>query len=154
NQLHGSAYYDYNGSALNARNFFASTVPARVYNDYSVHAGGPNPKNKTFFFPDYEHSRNHLAAIINASTPFSPWRSGHFSGLLPRPIVKDTSTGHPFPNNQIPTSRLNATSLKAQSYFYPLPNFGSATTQSGNYRAQNPVTQVFKVVDGRLDHNF
>src|SRR3981081_3025624 len=44
--------------------------------------------------------------------------------------------------------------LKAQSFFYPLPNFGSPTTQSGNFRAQYPGIALFKVVDGRIDHNF
>ncbi len=154
NQFHGSAYYDYNGTALNARNFFSSTVPARVYNDYAVHVGGPIRKNKTFFFADFEDSSNHLAAIINASTPLVPWRTGDFSGLLPKTALKDPFTGQPFPDNQIPQSLLNPTSLKAQSFFYPLPNFGGPTTQSGNYRAQDPATQIFKVVDGRIDHNF
>jgi hypothetical protein len=60
NQLHGSAYYDFNGSALNARNFFSNTVPFRVYNNYAVSAGGPIRKNKTFFFGDFEDSSNHL----------------------------------------------------------------------------------------------
>jgi hypothetical protein len=58
--LHGSAYYDFNGSALNARNFFSNTVPFRVYNNYAVSAGGPIRKNKTFFFGDFEDSSNHL----------------------------------------------------------------------------------------------
>lgn len=154
NQLHGGAYYDYNGTALNARNFFSSTVPARVYNDFAVNVGGPIRRNKTFFFADFEDSSNHLAALINASTPLVPWRTGDFSGLLPKVVLKNPFTGQPFPNNQIPTSLLNATSLKAQSFFYPLPNFGGPTTQSGNYRAQDPATQVFKVVDGRIDQNF
>ena len=154
NQLHGSAYYDYNGSALNARNFFANTVPFRVYNNYAVSVGGPIRKNKTFFFADFEDSSNHLASVINASTPLVPWRTGDFSGLLGKVTLKNPFTGEPFPNNQIPASLLSPTSLKAQSFFYPLPNFGSPTTQSGNFRAQYPGTQVFKVVDGRIDHNF
>ena len=155
NQLHGSAYYDYNGAALNARNFFANTVPFRVYNDYAISAGGPIRKNKTFFFADFEDSSNHIASIVNASTPLVPWRTGDFSGLLSTGItLKDPFTGQPFPNNQIPASLLNPTSLKAQSFFYPLPNFGSPTQQSGNYRALYPGYQIFKVVDGRVDHNF
>lgn len=154
NQLHGSAYYDYNGSALNTRNFFSNTVPFRVYNNYAVSVGGPIRKNKTFFFADFEDSSNHLASLINASTPLVPWRTGDFSGLLGKTVLKDPFTGQPYPNNQIPASQLNPTSLKAQSFFYPVPNFGSATTQSGNFRAQDPGSQVFKVVDGRIDHNF
>ena len=58
NAFHGSLYYDYNGSRLNARNFFAETVPFGVYNDFAGSIGGPIRKNKTFFFADYEGSRN------------------------------------------------------------------------------------------------
>jgi hypothetical protein len=155
NQLHGSAYYDYNGRLLNARNFFSNTVPFRVYNNYAVSAGGPIRKNGTFFFGDFEDSSNHIASVINASTPLVPWRTGDFSGLLSRGIVlKNPFTGQNFPNNQIPANLLNPTSLKAQDFLYPLPNFGSPTTQSGNFRTQHPGSQVFKVVDGRIDHNF
>src|SRR3984893_16039238 len=105
NQFHGSAYYDYNGRALNARNFFSNTVPFRVYNDYAVSAGGPIRRNKTFFFADFEDSSNHVANIINASTPLAAWRTGDFSSLLSRNIVlKNPFTGQPFPNNQIPAN--------------------------------------------------
>src|SRR5262249_54719352 len=42
NQFHGSLYYDYNGSALNARDFFATSVPFNVYNDFAGSIGGPS----------------------------------------------------------------------------------------------------------------
>ena len=69
NQYHGSLYYDYNGSALNARDFFATSVPFGVYNDFAGSIGGPIRKNKTFFFADYEGSRNHRATVVNDNTP-------------------------------------------------------------------------------------
>jgi hypothetical protein len=114
---------------------FATTVPARVYNDYSVHAGGPIRKNKTFFFADFENSSNHLAALINAALlcPGAPELQ-----RLPRTVLKDPSTGQPFPDNQIPQSRLNPTSLKAQSFFYRCPiRLGYHPIR--NYRAQYPL---------------
>ena len=57
NDLHGGGYWDYNGNRLNARNFFARTVPFRVYHNFAASLGGPIKKNKLFFFIDYEGSR-------------------------------------------------------------------------------------------------
>lgn len=155
NQFHGSAYYDYNGSALNARDFFANKVPFRVYNNYALSLGGPIKKNKAFFFADYEDSRNHIENVINANTPLAPWRTGDFSGLLSQGVViTNPFTGQAFQNNQIPASFINPTSQKIQNFFYPLPNFGSPDQQSGNYRALRHGSLDFKVVDGRVDYNF
>ena len=101
NLFHGSLYYDYNGSRLNARNFFAATVPFGVYNDFAGSIGGPIKKNKTFFFADYEGSRNHSAAVVKDNTPLAAWRTGDFSSLLASgKIVKNPFTGQPFPNNR------------------------------------------------------
>src|SRR5712691_948746 len=46
NDFHGGAFWDYNGSRLNARNFFSATVPFRVYHNFAAFAGGPIKKNK------------------------------------------------------------------------------------------------------------
>ena len=40
NELHGSAFYNYNGNALNARDFFADSTPFRVYNNFGGGVGG------------------------------------------------------------------------------------------------------------------
>ena len=158
NQIHGSLYYDYNGNALNTRNFFSSQVPFRVYNDFAASVGGPIKKDKTFYFVDYEGSREKAQTVIAANTPLEAWRTGDFSGLLSQGVVLENPyTGEAFSNNQIPSGLLNSVSLKAQAYFYPLPNYGSSTLQSGNWRGLRPGQNGFTHyddVDGRLDHNF
>src|SRR5881296_1136133 len=54
NEFHGTAFYNYNGNALNARNFFSDSTPFRVYNNFGGSLGGPIKRNKAFFFADYE----------------------------------------------------------------------------------------------------
>jgi hypothetical protein len=155
NSFHGSAYYDYNGSALNARSFFASTVPFVAYNNFSASIGGPIRHNKTFFFADYEGSRKHNVAVLASNAPLSDWRNGDFSGLLASgKTIKNPFTGQPFPGNVIPSSLINPTSQKLQNYFFPGPNCGAAGLQAGNYCAQLPTFSDFNIWDGRVDHYF
>jgi hypothetical protein len=155
NLFHGSLYYDYNGSALNARNFFAATVPFTVYNDFAGSVGGPIKKNKTFFFMDYEGSRNRTSDVVADNTALAPWRTGDFSGLLGSgKVVKNPFTGLPFPNNVIPSSLISPVAQGLQSYFYPQPNCGAPGLQAGNWCGNLPARSDFNIVDGRLDHYF
>jgi len=155
NLFHGSLYYDYNGSALNARNFFSATVPFTVYNDFAGSIGGPIRKNKTFFFADYEGSRNRRSTVVAGNTPLAAWRNGDFSGLLASGrIVKNPLTGQPFPNNIIPTGMINSVSQKLQDYFYPQPNCGAFGAQARNWCGNLPSRSDFNIIDGRVDHYF
>lgn len=155
NLFHGSLYYDYNGSALNARDFFAATVPFAVYNNFAASVGGPIRKNKTFFFADYEGSRNHRSAVVKDNTPLTAWRTGDFSGLLAGgKTVKNPLTGQPFPGNIIPLNLINPVSQKLQDFFYPQPNCGAPGQAAGNWCGNLPATTDFNIVDGRLDHYF
>jgi len=154
NSFHGSAYYDFNGSSLNSRSFFAKTVPFVVYNDFAVSMGGPIRKNKTFFFADYEGSRKHNVAVLASNAPLPSWQNGDFSGLLPGKVLKNPFDGTIFPNNQIPASLINPVSVKLQNYFFPSPNCGAPGLQAGNYCAQLPTFSDFNIWDGRVDHYF
>jgi len=154
NQFHGGGFWDYNGNELNARNFFSATVPFRVYHDFAASLGGPIRKNKTFFFLDYEGSREAASTVVVGNTPLPEWRNGDFSGLST--TVKDPTTGLPFPGNMVPQSRMSPVSLKAQTYFYPLPNYGPPGLQSGNWRGLEPGQTGFTHFDNfdvRVDHN-
>jgi hypothetical protein len=155
NELHGSAFWDYNGNKLNARDFFATSAPFRVYHDFGGSIGGPIRKDKTFFFGDYEGSREAAAVVVTGNTPLPAWRSGDFSGLS-TPVI-DPLTGQQFPGNKIPASRISQAALNVQNFFYPLPNYGPSGLQAGNWRGQFPAQTGFTHFDDfgiRVDQNF
>jgi hypothetical protein len=155
NLFHGSLYYDYNGNRLNARDFFSQSVPFAVYHDFAGSIGGPIRKNKTFFFTDYEGSRNHGAAVLTLNTPLAPWRTADFSGLLASgKVVKNPFTGEPFENNIIPSNMISPVSQKLQDIFFPQPNCGSAATTARDWCGNLPRSTDFNIVDGRVDHYF
>jgi len=67
NSFHGNATYGYNGTVLNANDWFGNAAnsprPHAVNNTYAVSAGGPIVKNKLFFFADYEGLRMILPGV-------------------------------------------------------------------------------------------
>ncbi|MEP7336975.1 MAG: TonB-dependent receptor, partial [Acidobacteriota bacterium] len=71
NQLHGRLWEFHRNAALNARNFFATTNPPLVFNQFGGNAGGPIIKDKTFYFGSYESTRNAAgrAASFQVETP-------------------------------------------------------------------------------------
>jgi hypothetical protein len=154
NNFHGAIFENYNGSAFNARNYFSTSVPFRVYNDFGVAIGGPILKNKLFFFGDYEGSRESTAVVDTLNVPLQQWQAGNFNNISTP--VKNPYTGQAYQGNQIPTNQINAVSQKIQSLYFLAPNYGSPTLQAGNYRAlfhpgNNGVT-IYNRFDSRVDY--
>ena len=137
NSLHGTAFWDYNGGALNARNFFAARAPFRVYNNFAASLGGPIIKNRLFLFGDYEGSRESVTTTLLESVPLTAWKAGNFSSGITRQLT-DPRTGQPFPGNVIPASRISPVSQSIQSYAYPDPNNGAPGATANNWTAQYP----------------
>lgn len=92
NQIHGSAYEFLRNQALDANNWFNNQagvdLPARRYNQFGGTVGGPiiiphlyNGKDKTFFFFDYQATRDHSASSFNAGVPSAAERAGDFSEI-------------------------------------------------------------------------
>jgi hypothetical protein len=155
NDFHGAAFWDYNGNALNARNFFSPTVPWRVYNNFGASAGGPIIKNKLFFFADYEGSREAAKGTLVETVPLPAWRTGDFTSLGSQ-VVRDPTTGQPFPGNMIPSNRISPVSNAVQNYIFPLPNTGATGSLNNNW-TKNVISQTgfthYNRLDTRADYN-
>lgn len=145
NEFHGMAWDYYSTPWFRARDPFAPTRGTGVNHAPGFQVGGPivlpkiyDGRNRSFFFFSFETSRgSEIQQLINPTVPLAPWRAGDFSALASRTVIRDPTTNTPFPDNRIPTSRLNPVSLKIQEKFYPLPNFGDTSVLSSqNYRTQ------------------
>ena len=122
NKLHGALFEFLRNEKLNARNFFANTVPPFKRNQYGGTVGGPVIKDKTFFFFSYQGTRDRSApGAQTANVPSAAERGGNFSGLS-RAITDPADGNRPFPNNAIPASRLSQPAQKFLEAFVPLPN--------------------------------
>ena len=140
NELHGSLFDYYSTPWFRAKGFFDSARSTGISHLPGGSVGGPvwipkiyNGRNKTFFFYSETSRGSARQDRLNPTVAPVPWRTGDFSSVA-TPIL-DPLTGQPFPNNRIPTDRLNAVSLKIQSKFFPQPNFGDPNTfHTQNYR--------------------
>ena len=77
NDFHGEAYDYFRNNILDARNFFATTGPAPEFrfNDFGGNIGGPIRKEKTFFFLNYEGSRQRIGITGSGTVPSALERS-------------------------------------------------------------------------------
>jgi hypothetical protein len=143
------------GEAYTIRNGDQHLDPASKMKNYGGAIGGPvvipklyNGRNKTFFFADLELERNFTVGNGYVTMPTVGMRTGDFSQALVQktlgtninggailenmifdPTTEQTVNGQvtrtPFPNNVIPTSRLNAVALTIQNNWLPLPTNGN-----------------------------
>jgi Carboxypeptidase regulatory-like domain len=131
NEFHGNAFEFFRNDVLNARNFFAASIPENRYNDFGYDIGGPIKKDRLFFFWSEEWRRiiqsggTHLAVVPTAAE-----RNGDFSALLgganPQ-LIKNPTTGVPYPNNIIPQSQLDPNAQLLLKTYYPQPIPGYST---------------------------
>jgi hypothetical protein len=120
NEIHGTAFEFLRNGAVNARNFFAPRHDGLKRNQFGGSAGGPIAKNKLFFFGTYQGTRvRDLPEGRQSFVPTAQERAGDFSSLSKR--LTDPVTRQPFPNNQIPASRLNSVARYVLKWV-PLPN--------------------------------
>lgn len=185
NEFHGSFFEFFRNSVLNANNFFANRdgLPRGSFksNQFGGTFGGPLLRQTTFFFVDYDGTRQSRQSVATLTVPTPDMRRGDFSALL-GPQLRDAASNplfdrqgrpilagqiydpcprlepdgtcasqpfrEPFPNNIIPSDRLNPTAL-AVLRFLPLPNrpgLAQNFASSGADRLRNDQFDV------RIDH--
>jgi len=79
NQFHGSIFEFLRNSALDARNFFDSSIPPFKRNQFGASAGGPLHKDRTFVFGAYEGIRQSLGITSVVTVPSPAARDGNLS---------------------------------------------------------------------------
>jgi hypothetical protein len=87
NTFHGNAYGLWNGSALNAKNFFTAleggTKPDTQVVHYGGSLGGPVRESRLFFFADFEQIRIQVPIATTVTVP-TPAFEQHVLSQLPR----------------------------------------------------------------------
>lgn len=156
NQFHGMIS-EYNRNRVTAaKNYFAGASPLPKYNrnEFGGNVSGPiliphlyNGRDRSFFFFNYEGFRRRQASTLSSQMPTVKERSGDFSEIA-TPII-DPLTQTPFPNNQIPASRLNAVTVALQNALYPLPNRAGTGV---NLIENVPLAENVDRYSFRLDH--
>src|SRR5581483_2483193 len=114
-------------------------------NQFGVGVGGPVRKNRTFYFVNFDALRGRDGFSQYGTVPTLSERQGNFvnTGITPF----DPFTGKPFPNNVIPTNKIDPLSAKVLALF-PQPNsIGTA----GNYFGQPVERDSNTQFNGRLD---
>src|SRR5438094_8967457 len=85
NDFHGSAYEFFRNDKLNANNYFNNQAGIKIapvrWNDFGFTVGGPIRKNRTFFFFDFEGTRQSISVTKNAGVPSALERTGDFGEL-------------------------------------------------------------------------
>lgn len=161
-RLQGSVTYTIGGSPLNASPF-ALRGEEREEEDYlsqrfGATLGGPiripglyDGTRRTSFSANYNGNRSDEIFDTYSTVPTGAIRRGDFSSLLAAGIiVRDPATGQPFPNNQIPESRIDPAAASLLR-FIPAPNLDG---DSRNFRYTTPTANVTDNFMLRVTHNF
>jgi len=143
----GDVYVFESNSDLNARPYSLTGIqPLQPVSNNATFGGsfaGPLYiphvlRNNGQFFLQYQGTRSRNESTANSVFPTEAERQGDFSQTLysaGHPVtIYDPLSGAPFPNNMIPTTRINPQALSLLQY-YPLPNIISPL----QYNFQAPV---------------
>ena len=158
NSVHGTAYEFLRNAKFDANNFFANRAgqekPPFEQNQFGGAIGGPIVAGKTFFFADYDGSRQKLGRVFVNTVPTLKMRQGDFSevGTIYDPLTTVAAGGgisrQPFPGNIVPQNRWDPVTAKLINA-YPMP----ATSALVNNLVTTPTrTQDWNQYDVRVDH--
>jgi hypothetical protein len=95
NSYHGSVYEFLRNDKLDAANWFTNQangkIPALRRNQYGLTFGGPIKKDKTFFFVDWDATREHSGHTHNAGVPSPAEKQGDFGEICRNPAQGNSS---------------------------------------------------------------
>ena len=156
-QFHGTLINIFAMKTWTHARFFAPFAPVDRQNEFGGNIGGPIKKDKIFFFSNVSGYYYHTAtAPLYLSLPTLAERGGDFSAL-PTTIYDPSTYGcagaicskDPFPNNQIPGSRISSVAKSFQSYLVA-PTNGNLLN---NYLSTLPKSLNVKNTTTKVDIN-
>jgi hypothetical protein len=142
NAFHGNLYELWNGSKLNAADFFTDATagnqkPRSTVNHFGGSLGGPVRRNRLFLFTDFEQLRIALPIVTPVTVPSAPF-AGYVLAALPRGGV-DSVTGAAYPAEpQLVPFYSNLFSLYGGARGTPLAVLGCPFDTNGSPAAGAP----------------
>lgn len=156
NQYHGGVWEYHTNSDLKTRNYFyclyscggdPNQLPKNILNQFGGMVGGPVVKNKLFFFADWERTTRRQTASALRTIANAALAQGNFAGT--GAVIYDPNTGNadgsgrtPFPNNQIPSNRIDPAAAymigllpKPNQSVFPNNYLATGTYQFNRYNA-------------------
>lgn len=159
NEYHGLLFEYLRNRVFDANDFFSNKSglkkPENVQNQFGGNFGGPILENKLFGFFNYEGTRIRRGVTRIATVPLANERIGDYSPAaaaangVSYPTIYDNTTGLPFANNQIPTSRIDPYGQKILNLF-PTAN---QPGQFNNYARTGSLIDDNDSYNGRIDWN-
>src|SRR3954454_23179160 len=169
NDLHGSGFWyrrDQRGAARDP--FSQSTpitrtngvyVPPTVWNQFGGSVGGKIQKDKTFYFTDYQGTRQKNSGSLLTRVPTAAERTGDLSALgtdFFDPGCVGTNCLAPaqrqaFAGRRIPISQLSPQAVSLLNTYIPLPNIPNAVGSNPNYSASGSGVVNWDGYDVRVD---
>ncbi len=155
NNFHGSLFYFHKNDNTDARNVLAADKAETVFNQFGGTFGGPIKRGKTFFFGDYQGTRDRRGQTNLHTIPTPEFRQGDLRQS--NTTIYDPATGNPdgtgrqpFPNNVIPENRISPISRTILNNI-PAPNRpGLGTNLDQNSTLSKDIDQF----DIKVDHRF
>jgi hypothetical protein len=145
NALHGTLWEYNRNTALGAEGFFhpaGGTRPSLNRNQYGFTIGGPILRNRTFFFADYEGTRQIQSTLTYSTLPTLAQRQGILTVPVTNPYTGDTYNA----GVKVPLTPF------AAKVFADLPDPNVPGATSNNYQKAVPNRAYSDKANVRLDH--
>jgi hypothetical protein len=95
NQFHGSGFEFLRNTAFDATQYFSNSVPVFRQNQFGGTFGGPIRRDKTFFFLDYQGTRQTQASPVTTQLPSTGNFTGDFSDSATAFSTSTDANGNP-----------------------------------------------------------
>jgi carboxypeptidase family protein/TonB-dependent receptor-like protein len=159
NAFKGSAYDFERNSRFDANNFFNNRAgrakPKLTQHQFGGTLGGPVIHDRTFFFFDYQGTRENQGQTYLSTVPSARMRNGDFSEI--NRAIYDPLTHQPFPGNVIPQERWDPAAKNILQQLIPEPNVAGARGSNGqqiqNYLINPNLQRQDNQFDLKMDHS-